>query len=274
MQLGRGAFLALTLIALISLSGSTARAQQAGGGQSQGVDVNKSDYMGAAPSSKLSRADRMQMMQEAGEASDPNDGTVTVNWPLAVVTVFGITFMAVAFVVRQRVMTAPPVPSTLGGRSAKSSPAKSTKPSKPQVAVTASPPPVRAVAAEPVVDKIPENQAEVDAMAYDERGASFFSSRPIPRSRLVNVVINLGGHEHRVAATEQEAEQVKAGKLPKIRAFTVGDRTEPWYAWEEYNPFESYWAALDGEWRPGGQRAIAIQIPLESCDPTLKGYYT
>jgi len=74
-------------------------------------------------------------------------------------------------------------------------------------------------------------------------------------------------------ATDQEEAQVENGQIPMVRSFTVGTQTAPWYEWEDFNPYDHYWEAIDGDWRVDGIRAIACWLPLSECNPRLKGYY-
>lgn len=134
--------------------------------------------------------------------------------------------------------------------------------------------PMAGYAAEKPTVKIPSNQREVDALPFDERGASFFTSRPYPSAMLTRAYITVGGKEHRIVCTTEEAEQINTGARPMVRAFTIDGRTEPWYYWEMYNPFGNYWAAMNEEWLPGGKRAIVCFVPLDEVDPQLPGYYS
>jgi hypothetical protein len=146
----------------------------------------------------------------------------------------------------------------------------STRPGSPVGTVSSS---VVAQPPQPAPERLPENQAEVDAMPYDTRGASFFTSRPLPSDKLIITKIRVGEFEHRVVATRQEADKIEAGNMPLVRAYTIGDVTAPWYEWSEYNPFDHYWAAMDGDLRIDGKRAIGCWMPLDKCNPRLTGYY-
>jgi len=123
------------------------------------------------------------------------------------------------------------------------------------------------------VERLPESQKDVDAIPAENRGVSFFTSRPLPLNRLAEVAVVVGEREHVVLATPQEADQVAAGQTPRIRAFTVGGSTVPWYAWERYDPYRDYWTAMKQEWRGFSDGAIACTIAAEDCPPRLTGYF-
>jgi hypothetical protein len=154
----------------------------------------------------------------------------------------------------------------------------SQSPSKPAykpAAVAAPAPnyPLQRQQPEPTVAKLPESQEDVEAIEPENRGVSFFTSRPLPFDALVDVTVVVGQREHIVLATAQEAGQVAAGQTPRVRAFTVDGQTLPWYVWEKYDPYRDYWTAVKREWNGFGNGAIACTITAESCPSRLSGYF-
>ncbi|MGO8671249.1 MAG: hypothetical protein ACLQVD_07800 [Capsulimonadaceae bacterium] len=208
---------------------------------------------------------------EEGQPSSANVGSMIVG-------VVGVLLL-VGVVLLQRNQDSPLAAGALGVLSSLPSiPAWSAKPEKKAFhprAPQPTTPPVTAAAAGPVKPEIPipKNQAEVDALPFDKRGASFFTSRPMPSEALCRTYITLGDRQNRINATHQEAEMILRGESMRVWSFTIDGVTAPWYAWEEYNPFDSYMAAREGEWRPGGRLAISCWLPVEDCDPSLDGYY-
>jgi hypothetical protein len=120
-------------------------------------------------------------------------------------------------------------------------------------------------------DRLPENQAEVDAIEPAQRSMSFFTSRPLPREALHAIVIRVGGQHVKVWATEQESARCQAGNVPLVRAFTIKGKTVPWYQWAKYDPYKHYWAMDDRGWG-GTKDVISCWLKVDSCDSELKGY--
>lgn len=155
----------------------------------------------------------------------------------------------------------------------KGRPAKASS-SKPQMKKSSAPAPAPPAAQSEPVFKLPETQDEIDALPFEERGTSFFTARPAPASALVYADIEAGIWEHSVVCTREEARQIAEGDIPRIRAFTVGSKTAPWYEWQDFNPYHHYMDAMAGDWRVNGVRAIACWMTLDQCHPELKGYYS
>ncbi len=92
-------------------------------------------------------------------------------------------------------------------------------------------------------------QREVESIPQDERGVSFFSGQPMPKSALVPVTMVIDGQKRTVMATREEAEQIKRGETPNVRAFDDGrGNYVPWYEHRGYDPYQSYY----GGWGMGG----------------------
>ena len=202
-----------------------------------------------------------KMAQENADAAyTPNYGMV------GTILVIGIGLFGAASVLRRKRST---TVASSPGKGAKVDPKKSAKAS-PAPSLYSQKQPVEPA---PTVERLPANQAEVDALEFEERGTSFFTARPVPGGILIYTPIQVGNYLHKVMATDQEYNQVENGQIPMVRAFTVGDKTAPWYEWEDFNPYDHYWEAMDGDWRVDGVRAIACWLPLDQCNPRLKGYY-
>jgi hypothetical protein len=124
-----------------------------------------------------------------------------------------------------------------------------------------------------LVERLTENQNEVDAIPLDRRGVSFFTSRPLSLDELSEVTVVVGNRKRVVLATQEEAADIDAGQTPLIRAFTVNGRTSPWYEWEKYDPYRDYWTADNQEWRGFVDGAIACWIAPDDCPSRVTGYY-
>jgi hypothetical protein len=192
----------------------------------------------------------------------------------AIVLGVGVLLLAGALVARQRNgASATPVGRTAGQRSGSTS----RSATKPVPKAPGAPPapgqsPYRAQQEAPV-EQLPQTQKDVDAIPPENRGVSFFSSRPLPLDKLADVTVVVGKRKHLVMATPQEAEQVAAGQTPRIRAFTVDGHTIPWYIWETYDPYRDYWTAMKQEWRGFSDGAIACTMAAENCPSRLTGYF-
>lgn len=236
--------------------------------------VGCTTYQGPSPSDfdkvrndpNLSMSEKNAKMEQMAESADfyaPNYGLI-----------FGLVGAGVLLLIGRSVVMRRLEEASTG----KSRPAKKPDQSAKQKPKAAPPAPNPAAKAEPgKVDdgpvKLPASQLEVDALPFEERGTSFFTARPAPADMLEYADIETGIWIHSVVCTREEAQQVAIGKIPLIRAFTVGDKTAPWYDWDGFNPYDNYWDAMSGDWRVGGARAIACWISLDQCDPALKGYY-
>lgn len=127
-------------------------------------------------------------------------------------------------------------------------------------------PPVR-------VNRIPENQQDVDEIPEDEQGVSFFSSRPLPRWALEELVIVIEGHERLVMATPQECQSYRDGDSPKVRGFSANGKTFPWYEFRNYDPYRHYWIARHRDWNIFRGGVTATLVKVDNLNPDLPGYY-
>jgi tetratricopeptide (TPR) repeat protein len=92
-------------------------------------------------------------------------------------------------------------------------------------------------------------QREIDALPEDQRGVSFFSGQPLPKGQLVPVQLVIDGQKRTVMASREEAEQIKRGQTPQVRAFDDGNgQYVPWYENRRYDPYRDYY----GGWGMGG----------------------
>ena len=103
----------------------------------------------------------------------------------------------------------------------------------------------------------PTNQTQVNQVPNGERAVSFFSSQPAPVGALVPVTLNIDGQQRTVMATPQEAEQVRRGQIPSIRSFNIGGQNVPWYAYNQYDPYNDYYTYQNNGWRGVAGGAIA-----------------
>jgi len=120
--------------------------------------------------------------------------------------------------------------------------------------------------------KSPASQAAVDEIETDERGVSFFTSRPFPNESLVQVKLKINGVSQIVWANPDEADAIKAGAVPLVRAFTLKRKTLPWYEWKGYYPYDHYWGAAKADWQWVGGKLTASWLRLGDIDPVMPGY--
>jgi tetratricopeptide (TPR) repeat protein len=110
---------------------------------------------------------------------------------------------------------------------------------------------------------LPTNQQQTASVPQDQRGVSFFSSRPAPVSQLVPVTIMVNGSPRQVMATPDEAAQIQQGQMPPVRSFNVGGQSIPWYAYQDYDPYQNYWTYQNNGWRGIAGGAVAGFVGAE-----------
>lgn len=74
------------------------------------------------------------------------------------------------------------------------------------------------------------------------RGVCFFCSRPSTLPELTPVTVTLNGQPHRVLACGRDYSNMQSGATPFIRSYSVGGRSVPWYAYDDYDPYRDYYA--------------------------------
>ncbi len=82
-----------------------------------------------------------------------------------------------------------------------------------------------------------------DKVPTEQRGVCFFCSKPALLNELTPVNVNLGGEERKVLACADDLNTVKSGQMPNIRAFNVNGQMVPWYANNQYNPYNNYYSS-------------------------------
>ncbi len=110
---------------------------------------------------------------------------------------------------------------------------------------------------------LPENEQQVQAVPQDRRGVSFFSSQPAPLGSLVPVTITVNGQSRQVLATPAEAEELRQGRMPQVRAFNVNGQYVPWYEYNSYDPYRDYWPYQNQGWGGFGGGAVAGLVGAE-----------
>lgn len=110
---------------------------------------------------------------------------------------------------------------------------------------------------------LPETEQQVQAVPADQRGVSFFSSQPAPLGALVPVTVTVNGQSRQVLATPQEAEELRQGRMPQVRAFNVNGQYVPWYEYNTYDPYRDYWQYQNAGWGGFGGGAVAGLIGAE-----------
>jgi Putative Zn-dependent protease, contains TPR repeats len=101
-------------------------------------------------------------------------------------------------------------------------------------------------------------QSEIEAIPESERGVSFFSGQPMPKSELVPVTLVIDGQKRTVMATREEAEQIRRGETPRVRAFEDNGRYVPWYDHRGYDPYRDYYRG----WGYGGLTGMGTFVDL------------
>ena len=109
-------------------------------------------------------------------------------------------------------------------------------------------------------EELPESEAEVRAIPEAQRGVSFFSSQPAPLGSLVPVTITINGQSRQVLATPQEADELRQGRMPQVRAFHVGSQYVPWYEYQQYDPYRDYWRYQNAGWDGFASGLIAAEM--------------
>ncbi|HEY3328989.1 MAG TPA: tetratricopeptide repeat protein [Capsulimonadaceae bacterium] len=113
---------------------------------------------------------------------------------------------------------------------------------------------------------LPADVEDLANIPENERGVSFFSSRPAPIDKLVPVTINVGGVDRQVLATPAEAAEIRRGQLPAVRSFEVGGRQVPWYMYDAYDPYRDYYSYQQNGWSSAVNGAIAGFIGAQLLD--------
>ena len=110
---------------------------------------------------------------------------------------------------------------------------------------------------------LPENEQQVQAVPQDQRGVSFFSSQPAPLGSLVPVTVTVNGQSRQVLATPAEAEELRQGRMPQVRAFSVNGQYVPWYEYNSYDPYRDYWQYQNSGWGGFGGGVAAGLVGAE-----------
>lgn len=120
---------------------------------------------------------------------------------------------------------------------------------------------------------LPDSQPEVAAIPANQRGVSFFSSRPAPLSSLVPVTITLNGQSRQVLVTPEEADELRQGRMPHVLAFQQGGRSIPWYEYNSYDPYNDYWRYENAGWGGFGSGVVAGFVGAELLDSLMMPSY-
>ncbi|HEY3333061.1 MAG TPA: hypothetical protein VGK19_23715 [Capsulimonadaceae bacterium] len=91
-------------------------------------------------------------------------------------------------------------------------------------------------------------QRLASAIPVEQRTASFFTSRPINKDDATAIPILIGGVRVPVDVSSDEAADIRRGKMPLVRTFTIKSVTRPWYEWAGYEPYDHYWPAVAAGW--------------------------
>jgi len=121
--------------------------------------------------------------------------------------------------------------------------------------------------------EIPSSVNEAQAVPEEQRGVSFFSSQPASMSSLVPVTLNINGQTRTVMATPSEADEIRRGQIPAVRAFNDNGQMVPWYNYQSYDPYRDYYQYQNNGWRGFGSGAVAGFIGAELIDSLFRPSY-
>ena len=120
---------------------------------------------------------------------------------------------------------------------------------------------------------LPQSEAQVQAIPANQRGVSFFSSQPAPIGSLVPVTVTINGQSRQVLVTPEEAEEMRQGRMPQVRAFQQGGRYVPWYEYSNYDPYQDYWTYQNSGWGGFGTGVVAGLVGAELIDDLFAPRY-
>jgi len=120
---------------------------------------------------------------------------------------------------------------------------------------------------------LPASQAEAEAIPANQRGVSFFSGQPAPLGALVPVTITLNGQSRQVLVTPEEADELRQGRMPQVRAFQQGDQWVPWYENQSYDPYRDYWHNQNSGWGGFGSGALTGFVAAEVLGSLFSPHY-
>ncbi|HEY3332012.1 MAG TPA: hypothetical protein VGK19_18415 [Capsulimonadaceae bacterium] len=186
-----------------------------------------------------------------------------------------VTLIAIIILKKQKEASGdePIVIKAKGGRAEK--PSRADKNKKDKKGATKTPPrPITPGPPEPPPDARPATQEAVEAVPMELRGISFFTSRPLPLTDLVEVTLFIDDQPFTVHASQEEADTIARGTLPLVRAFSLEGKTLPWYDWADYTPYAHYWNAVKSDWIWYGSGIVACWLSLDKLKPDFAGYYS
>ncbi|MEO7717761.1 MAG: hypothetical protein ABIY70_16295 [Capsulimonas sp.] len=122
-------------------------------------------------------------------------------------------------------------------------------------------------------EPLPASQPEVESIPQNQRGVSFFSSQPAPLNNLVPVTITVNGESRQVLATPEEADDLRRGQMPQVRAFNVNGQQVPWYAYNQYDPYRDYWHYQNSGWGGFGGGLLAGWVGAEVLGSLFAPHY-
>ncbi len=120
---------------------------------------------------------------------------------------------------------------------------------------------------------LPSSPAEARQIPEQQRGVSFFSSQPAPLSGLVPVTLEINGQNRTVMATPEEADQIRMGRIPSVRAFNDNGRMVPWYNYQNYDPYRDYYQYQNQGWGGFGSGAVTGFIGAELLGSLFQPHY-
>ena len=80
------------------------------------------------------------------------------------------------------------------------------------------------------------------------------------------MTITVNGQSKQVLATPEEADELRQGRMPQVRAFNVSGRNVPWYEYDQYDPYRDYWRYQNSGWGGFGGGIAAGFIGAELLD--------
>ena len=85
-------------------------------------------------------------------------------------------------------------------------------------------------------------QTNWSSIPQNEKGVCFFCSRPSLMNELSPVTVNLNNQNQKVLACADDLNTIRTGQMPQIRAFNQGGQYVPWYAAQNYDPYNDYYS--------------------------------
>ncbi|MDR3709630.1 MAG: hypothetical protein P4L33_15130 [Capsulimonadaceae bacterium] len=115
-------------------------------------------------------------------------------------------------------------------------------------------------------------QRATEAIPIEECTMSFFTSRPMAVSDAVDVTLIIRGTVVVVDVDRTEFVDIRAGRMPLVRTFSIDGVTRPWYEWDGYFPYKHYWPSVSQGWAWPDSRISCGWTELDQLEPGIPAY--